>query len=100
MKQYTEAERAALLDEIKYNRENCFCSDKTLELFSVAESALTKPPVAALRMPDYEEDEQAFNYGLHALIDCLEDCGDAGQGLRLAIRAMRLNATAPAEEKK
>lgn len=60
----------------------------------------TAPPVAALRMPDYEEDEQAFNYGLHALIDCLEDCGDAGQGLRLAIRAMRLNATAPAEEKK
>ncbi len=48
MRAYTEAERAALLAEIKYNRENCFCSDKTLELFSVAESALTTPPVAAL----------------------------------------------------
>lgn len=45
MKQYTEAEREALIAEIKYNRENCFCSEKTLEILSIAESALTAKPV-------------------------------------------------------
>lgn len=45
MKHYTEAERTALVNEIKYNRENCFCSEKTLELFSIAESALAAKPV-------------------------------------------------------
>lgn len=45
MKQYTEAEREALIAEIKYNRENSFCSEKTLEILSIAESALTANPV-------------------------------------------------------
>lgn len=40
-------------------------------------------------VPDLEEDEPTFNVGLSALIDCLEDCGDAEQGLRLALRACR-----------
>lgn len=57
------------------------------------------PPAPAIRLHDFEEDESAFRDGLNALIDCLEDCGDAEQGLRLALRAMmanaRLNATAP-----
>lgn len=53
----------------------------------------TAPPVPEDRnpvvLPDMEEDELAFNAGVNALIDCLEDCGDAEQGLRLALRAIR-----------
>jgi len=73
MKHYTEAERAALLAEIKYNRENCFCSDKTLELFSVAESALTTPPVAALKFPELISD--AVNEAAWLLHDKLAEGG-------------------------
>ena len=50
------------------------------------------PPVPVMKpvvLPDMEEDELAFNAGVNALIDCLEDCGDAEQGLRLALRAIR-----------
>lgn len=34
------------------------------------------------------EDEEALKAGVNALVDCMLDCGDAEQGLRLALRAM------------
>lgn len=45
-------------------------------------------PAPELKAIDFEEDEAALEKGVSALIDCLEDCGDAEQGLRLALRAM------------
>lgn len=52
---------------------------------------LTTPPAQLLRpveLPDIEENETAFKAGLNSLVDCLEDCGDAEQGLRLALRSI------------
>lgn len=51
-------------------------------------------------VPDVEENEQAFNAGVNALVDCLEDCGDAEQGLRLALRASRAAILRKIEEAK
>lgn len=42
-----------------------------------------------VELPDIEENESAFKAGLNSLVDCLEDCGDAEQGLRLALRSIR-----------
>ncbi|WP_313385700.1 hypothetical protein [Pantoea sp.] len=44
MMQFTEEQRKALLDEIDYNRKNCFLSDKTELLMQIAEAALTAKP--------------------------------------------------------
>lgn len=96
MKHYTEAERAALLAEIKYNRENCFCSDKTLELFSVAESALTTPPVAALNPVVLPKSERLNGNGYGYYFDM----NDVFEALDSAGVQYEVNATAPAEEKK
>lgn len=55
------------------------------------EHLYTTPPAQLLRpveFPDIEENETAFKSGLNSLIDCLEDCGDAEQGLRLALRSI------------
>lgn len=52
---------------------------------------LTTPPDKLLRpveLPDIEENETAFKAGLNSLVDCLQDCGDAEQGLRLALRSI------------
>jgi len=65
---------------------------------------LFKRPAPAISLaelvPDVEENEQAFNAGLNALVDCLEDCGDAEQGLRLALRASRAEILRNIEEAK
>lgn len=49
----------------------------------------TTPQYDGQKLPDLEEDQSVFQDGLNALVDCLNDCGDAEQGLRLALRAMR-----------
>lgn len=49
-------------------------------------------------VPDVEENESAFLAGLNALVDCLDDCGDADQGLRLALRASRTEILRNIEE--
>ncbi|WP_312631550.1 hypothetical protein [Pantoea piersonii] len=83
--------------------QGCFVTkrkgEKLIKAGELVKPLYTTPPVPALRLHDFEEDESAFRDGLNALIDCLEDCGDAEQGLRLALRAMtanaHLNAAAP-----
>lgn len=57
-------------------------TESRLHRQQIALIALTAKPI------DFEEDEAAFEKGVSALIDCLEDCGDAEQGLRMALRAM------------
>jgi len=60
-------------------------------VYKIALAALTAPPAQLLRpveLPDIEDNEPAFKAGLNSLVDCLEDCGDAEQGLRLALRSI------------
>lgn len=78
------ADCEAMRDEIPFGFDGD--TEKELSLIKIALAALTAPP---LKLPDIEENHPAFNAGLNALIDCLEDCGDAEQGLRLALRAIR-----------
>lgn len=44
MMQFTEEQKKALLDEIEYNRKNCFLSSKTELLMKIAEAALKARP--------------------------------------------------------
>jgi len=45
----------------------------------------------AADLAELVEDETTLTAGVNALVDCLEDCGDAEQGLRLALRAILRN---------
>lgn len=45
-------------------------------------------PAPAADLSELVEDEATLTAGVNALVDCLEDCGDAEQGLRLALRAI------------
>lgn len=48
-------------------------------------------PAPVVNLAELVEDESTLNAGVNALVDCLEDCGDAEQGLRLALRAILRN---------
>ena len=65
--------------------------DLVLAEMKDGDAIYTTPPAQLLRpveLPDIEENEAAFKAGLNSLVDCLEDCGDAEQGLRLALRSI------------
>ncbi|WP_205950287.1 hypothetical protein [Pantoea stewartii] len=53
-------------------------------LYTAPRAQLLRP----VELPDIEDNELAFNAGLNSLVDCLQDCGDAEQGLRLALRSI------------
>lgn len=46
MMQLTEEQRKALIAEVHYNLEHCFCSEKTTQLMKIALASLTADPVA------------------------------------------------------
>lgn len=82
-------------------RDECH-NDKIFAICCKVERPLFTRPAPAINLaelvPDVEENEQAFNAGVNALVDCLEDCGDAEQGLRLALRASRASILRNIEE--
>ncbi|WP_336715083.1 hypothetical protein [Pantoea ananatis] len=67
-----------LFDEAKARGDECRI------VYTNASAQLLRP----VELPDIEENEAAFKAGLNSLVDCLEDCGDAEQGLRLALRSI------------
>lgn len=51
MRQFTEEQRKALIEEVHYNLQHCFCSEKTTQIMQIALAVLTAP-APALRLPD------------------------------------------------
>lgn len=77
------------LKSLRKGLHDCFVKRQPVMVRPI--SLYTTPPAQLLRpveFPDIEENEAAFKAGLNSLVDCLEDCGDAEQGLRLALRSI------------
>jgi len=60
----TDEQRQELIDEIDYNRKNCFLSSKTELLMQIAEAALTAPAVADVVSWNHPNEERTCSVDL------------------------------------
>lgn len=65
----TDEQRQELIDEIDYNRKNCFLSSKTELLMQIAMAALTAPPLGRVNRGEVSD----INDYPYARVECLHE---------------------------